>query len=270
MRKPKAPEMPAQQAAARLFQAHRARERFAPLPEGLAPRNAEEAYAIQDAFVALRAAELGPIAGYKIALSSAAMQKFVGVDSPQAGAILRAQVRRSPARIRASDYVRLIVEFEIAVEMGEDLPVADAPYSRERIMQAVAAVTPAIEIADDRGADYSLLSQHPYELIADNSWNEGVVLGEPVRDWKALDLAQVLGVARINGKPAGEGRGDAAMGHPLDAVAWLANHLASRGRGLPRGEFVITGSVITSKAVKAGDRIEFALGGMGKVQVGVD
>src|SRR5678809_190466 len=176
MRKPKAPEMPAQQAAARLFQAHRARERFAPLPEGLAPRNAEEAYAIQDAFVALRAAELGPIAGYKIALSSAAMQKFVGVDSPQAGAILRAQVRRSPARIRASDYVRLIVEFEIAVEMGEDLPVADAPYSRERIMQAVAAVTPAIEIADDRGADYSLLSQHPYELIADNSWNEGVVL----------------------------------------------------------------------------------------------
>jgi 2-keto-4-pentenoate hydratase len=270
MRKPKAPEMPAQQAAARLFEAHRAREQFSPLPEGLAPRNADEAYAIQDAFVALRAAELGPIAGYKIALSSVAMQRFVGVDSPQAGAVLRALVRRSPARIRASDYVRLIVEFEIAVEMAEDLPVADAPFSRERILQAVAAVTPAIEIADDRGADYSQLSRHPYELIADNSWNEGAVLGEPVKDWKALDLSQVLGVARINGKPVGEGRGDAAMGHPFDAVAWLANHLASRGRGLPRGEFVITGSVITSKAVKSGDRVEFALGGMGKVQVAVD
>jgi len=270
MLKPKAPEMPARQAAARLLEAHRRRERFSPLPEGLAPRNAEEAYAIQDAFVALRSNDHGPIAGYKIALSSVAMQRFVGVDSPQAGAILRSQVRRSPARIRASDYVNLIVEFEIAVEMGDDLPAADAPFTRERVLQAVGAVTPAIEIADDRGADYSRLREHPYELIADNSWNEGAVLGEPVHDWKSLDLAQVLGVARINGKPVGEGRGDAAMGHPFEAVAWLANHLAAHGRGLPRGEFVITGSVITSKAAKAGDRIEFALGGIGKVQVAVD
>jgi 2-keto-4-pentenoate hydratase len=270
MRNPKASEMPAQQAAARLFEAHQRRERFVPLPGELAPRSAEDGYAIQDAFVALRSDELGPIAGYKIALSSLAMQRFVGVDSPQAGAILRSLVRRSPARIRASDYVNLIVEFEIAVEMGDDLPVADAPFTRERVLQAVGAVTPAIEIADDRGADYARLRHHPYELIADNSWNEGVVLGEPVRNWKSLDLAQVLGVARINGKQVGEGRGDAAMGHPFDAVAWLANHLAANGRGLPRGEFVITGSVITSKTVKTGDRIEFALGGMGRVQVAVD
>ena len=84
MLKPKAPELPAHQAAARLFEAHLRRERFAPLPEGLAPRNAEDAYAIQDAFVALRAAKLGPLAGYKIALSSPEMQRFVGVDTPQA------------------------------------------------------------------------------------------------------------------------------------------------------------------------------------------
>jgi 2-keto-4-pentenoate hydratase len=270
MRKPKAPEMPAQEAAARLFQAHERRERFAPLPVGLAPRNAEQAYGIQDAFVALRADRLGPIAGYKIALSSAEMQRFVGVDSPQAGAILRSQVRRTPGRVRAADYVRLIVEFEVAVEMAEDLPVADAPFARERVVQAVAAVMPAIEIADDRNADYSQLSRHPHELIADNGWNEGVILGEPVRDWKSLDLAQVLGVARINGKPVGEGRGDAALGHPFDAVAWLANNLASRGRSLPRGEFVITGSIITSKAVKAQDRVEFSLAELGKVQLAVD
>ena len=270
MQKPKAPEMPAQEAAARLYKAHERRERFAPLPEGLAPRTAEQAYDIQDAFVALRAAKLGPIAGYKIALSSAEMQRFVGVDAPQAGAILRSQVHRTPARVRASDYVRLIVEFEVAVEMADDLPVADAPFSRERVMRAVGAIMPAIEIADDRDADYSQLSRHPYELIADNGWNEGVVLGEPVRDWKSLDLAQVLGVARINGKPVGEGRGNAALGHPFDAVAWLANHLASLGRGLPRGEFVITGSLITSKAVKAGDRVGFLLAGVGEVELAVE
>lgn len=270
MLKPKAPELPAQQAAARLFEAHLRRERFAPLPEGLAPRNAEDAYAIQDAFVALRAAKLGPLAGYKIALSSPEMRRFVGVDTPQAGVILRSQVRRTPARIRASDYVRLLVEFEIGVEIGEDLPVADAPFGRERIMQAVGAVMPAIEIADDRDADYTQLCRHPYELIADNSWNEGAVLGEPVREWKSLDLGQVLGVAKVNGKPVGEGRGQAAMGHPFDAVAWIANHLASLNRGLLRGEMVITGSLITSKFVKAGDRIEFNLAGLGKAELVVE
>jgi len=270
MLKPKAPELPAQQAAARLFEAHQRRERFVPLPAGLAPSSAEDAYAIQDAFVALRAATLGPLAGYKIALSSPEMRRFVGVDTPQAGVILRSQVRRTPARVRASDYVRLIVEFEIGVEIGEDLPVADAPFARERVMQSVGAVMPAIEIADDRDADYSQLSRHPYELIADNSWNEGAVLGEPVREWKSLDLGQVLGVAKINGRAVGEGRGEAAMGHPLEAVAWVANHLASLNRGLLRGEMVITGSLITSKAVKAGDRVEFAVAGLGKVELTVE
>jgi 2-keto-4-pentenoate hydratase len=270
MRKPKASQMPAQEAAVRLDEAHRHRERFAPLPEGLAPRNSEEAYAIQDAFVALRAAKLGPLAGYKIALSSPEMRRFVGVDTPQAGVILRSLVRRTPAKVRASDYVRLIVEFEVGVELGEDLPAADAPFTRERVVQAVGAVMPAIEIADDRDADYAQLSKHPYELIADNSWNEGAVLGEPVREWKSLDLGQVLGVAAINGKRVGEGRGEAALGHPFEAVAWVANHLASLGRGLLRGEIVITGSLITSKPAKAGDRVEFSLAGLGNVELAVD
>ena len=270
MPKPKASDLPERKAAARLLEAHQRRERFAPLPAELAPKTAGEAYAIQDAFVALRADRLGPIAGYKIALSSAEMQRFVGVDSPQAGAMLRSLVRRTPARIRASDYVRLIVEFEVGVEMGDDLPAADAPFSRERVAQAVGAVMPAIEIADDRDADYTQLSRHPLELIADNGWNEGVVLGEPVRAWSSLDLGQVLGVATINGRKVGEGRGAAALGHPLDALAWIANHLAAQDRGLLRGEMVITGSLITSKYAKAGDRVEFLLEGIGKAELAVE
>jgi 2-keto-4-pentenoate hydratase len=270
MAKPKASELPERKAAARLFAAHEQRERYTPLPPELAPKTAAEAYAIQDALLALRSDRLGPIAGYKIALSSLEMQRFVGVDKPQAGAILRSQVRRTPARVRASDYVRLIVEFEIGVEIGDDLPAADAPFTRERVAQAVGAVMPAIEIADDRDADYAQLARHPYDLIADNCWNEGAVLGEPVRDWRALDLGQVLGVATINGRKAGEGRGAAALGHPLEAIAWIANHLAAQERGLLRGEIVITGSLITSKNARPGDRIEFALGGLGKVELAVD
>ena len=258
------------QAAEKLLEAHERRERFAPLPPGLAPRTEAEAYGIQDAFVALRAQKLGAVAGYKIALTSEAMRRFVGVNSPQAGVMLASTLQRSPGRIRAADFVRPIIEFEVAVEMADVLPVADSPFSRDRIAHAVGAVMPAIELADDRNADYKQLVQHPLELIADNAWNEGAVLGAPVHDWKGIDLAAVRAIAKINGMQVGEGRGADAMGHPLDAVAWLANHLASIGRGLLRGDVVITGSLITTKPVAAGDVVRYDLTELGSVELRVD
>jgi 2-keto-4-pentenoate hydratase len=257
-------------AAQRLFEAHQRRERFAPLPAELAPRSAEEAYAIQDAFVALRAEKLGAVVGYKIALSSAEMRRFVGVEHPQAGAMFESTLHRTPASVRAADYVRLIVEFEIAVEMAEDLPAADAPFSRERVAKAVGGMMPALELADDRNADYAELAKHPFELIADNAWNEGAVLGYPIKQWQALDLPAVRGRALINGTPAGEGRGADAMGHPFSAVAWIADHLAAHSRGLLRGDVVITGSMITSKNVKPGDLVQFSVEGLGDVELRVD
>ena len=262
--------MSTQAAAKQLLEAHERRQRFAPLPPGLAPRTESEAYAIQDAFVALRAQKLGALAGYKIALTSAEMRRFVGVDSPQAGVMFESTLKRSPARVRAADYVRLIVEFEIAVQIAEDLPAADKPFFRDRVAKSVGAVMPALELADDRNADYKALAKHPLELIADNCWNEGAVLGAPIKDWKAIDLAAVRGVATINGSKVGEGRGADAMGHPLDAVAWLADHLASSGRGLLRGDVVITGSIVTTKAVTPGDLVLFDVKELGQVELRVD
>jgi 2-keto-4-pentenoate hydratase len=259
-----------QAAARRLLEAHERRERFRPLAKELAPRTEEEAYAIQNGFVALRAQKLGGIAGYKIALATAEMQRFVGVNAPQAGAMLEFALHRTPARVRAADYVHLIVEFEIAVEIAEDLPVADAPFFRSRVARAVGGVMPAIELADDRGAVYAELAKHPLELIADNGWNEGAVLGYPVHEWQNIDLAAVRGVATINGRAVGEGTGAQAMGHPLDAVAWVADHLARHGRGLLRGDVVITGSLITSKNAKEGELVTFALEGLGEAELRVD
>jgi 2-keto-4-pentenoate hydratase len=258
------------QAAKLLFESHERRERFAPLPADLAPRTPEEAYAIQDAFVALRSDKLGAIVGYKIALTSAEMRRLVGIDKPQAGAILEATIQRTPARLRAADYVRLIVEFEIAVEMAEDLPAADAPFSHERVARSVGAVMAALEIADDRNADYAELAKHPFELIADNAWNEGAVLGDRMQEWRKLALSGARAVARINGAQVGEGRCRDAMGHPFAAVAWIADHLAAHGRGLLRGDIVLTGSIIASQYPKPGDLISFSVEGLGEVELRVD
>ena len=257
-------------AAAWLLKAHGERQRFQPLPAELAPATPAEAYAIQEAFAATRAGQRGAAVGYKIALSSAAMRRFVGVDSPQAGMMFESTILRSPARIRAADYVNLIVEFEIAVEIAEDLPAADAPFSRARVAGAVGAIMPAIEIADDRGADYTQLVKHPLDLIADNTWNEGAVLGRPVANWRDLDLGKIRAVASINGSTVGEGIGAEAMGHPLDAVAWIADHLSTRGHGLLRKDVVITGSLVTSKRVKAGDLVRFELENAGGVELRIE
>ena len=263
-----------ERAGAWLYSAHRARDRFAPLPPELAPGSVAEAYAIQSEFVGMRAAELGTVTGYKIALTTPAMRAMVGMSDAVAGDMLDKTIRRfsSPAgaSVRAADYVRLLVEFEIAFELAEDLPAIGAPYGRERVAQAVAAAMPALELADDRNADYSILPANPLMLVADNAWNEGAVLGKPVTDWRRVDLAALSGVASINGREAGQGHGRDLMGHPLDALAWLANNLAARGLGLWRGDVVITGSLVTTKYPKPGDRIRFEAGALGTVELRVE
>ena len=261
-------------AAEWLFRAHEARDRFAPLPADLAPRSLAEAYAIQNEFVGMRAKTLGQITGYKIALTTSAMRAMVGLGEPIAGDMLDKTIRRTAPdmvpRVRSADYVRLIVEFEIAVELAEDLPAIGAPYTRERMAQAVGALMPALELADDRNADYATLPANPLMLVADNAWNEGAVLGEPVRNWQDIDLAALRGVAVINGINMGVGHGRDVMGHPLDALAWIANNLATRGLGLWRGDVVITGSLVTSKFPKPGDLVRFGAGALGSVELKVD
>ncbi len=256
-------------AAEWLFRAHAARERFAPLPPEIAPRDVAEAYLIQTEYVALRSATLGPVTGYKIALTTPAMRAMVGLNDSIAGDMLDQTIRRGNSRVRAADYLRLIVEFEIALELAEDLPAIGAPYDRAKVAKAVGAVMPALELADDRNADYTQLPGNALMLIADNAWNEGAVLGSPVRDWRGLDLAALKGTAFINGKDVGEGYGHDVMGHPLDALAWMANNLASRGLGLWRGDVVITGSLVTSKFPKTGDLVRFQAGALGAVELQV-
>ena len=253
-----------------LFEAHRKRERFAPLPPELAPRDMVEAYAIQGQFVGRRAESLGPVSGYKIALTTPAMRAMVGVDDSIAGDMMQSTIHRGDTRVRSADYQRLIVEFEIAFELADDLPAIDAPYTRASIAKAVACAMPALELADDRGADYTKLKDNVLMLAADNAWNEGAVLGKPVKDWASVDLAALKGVASINGEKVGEGHGRDVMGHPLEALAWVANNLAARGLGLWRGDVVITGSLVTSKFPKAGDRVRFEAGALGAVELRVD
>ncbi len=165
---------------------------------------------------------------------------------------------------------RLLVEFEIAVELGADLPPRERRYTRADVVGSVAAIRPAFELADDRGADYASLSAHGLQLVADNAWNEGAVLGARRRDWRSLDLAAVRGVARLDGAEIGSGCGRDLMGHPMEALAWLADSLSRRGVGMRAGDVAILGSLVTSKFPLAGQRLRFELEGFAPIELAID
>jgi 2-keto-4-pentenoate hydratase len=250
-------------AAALLCAARLERRRFAQLPEACRPDDEASGYAIQDALHArLTAAGWGALAGHKIGCTTPVMQRFLSIPNPCAGGVFAPTVRHERGKFRHADFLHVGVECEIAVRLAQDLPAERAPYDRRAVAAAVDACMAAIEVVDDRYEDYRSLDAPT--LIADDFFNAACVLGAPVATWRDLDLAGLRGRMTINGVEVGTGRGRDILGHPLEALAWLANALAARGGQLEAGEFVLLGSVVETRWVEAGDRVEIAIEGLGR------
>jgi 2-keto-4-pentenoate hydratase len=222
-----------------------------------------DAYDVQDRYVELLRAEQGQAIGYKVGLTSKTMQTFCGIDHPIGGVVLAKREHRSGATIRRSDYGRLGLEFEIAVRIKSDIP-ASATTSAA-VAPHIDGICAAIEIVDDRAADYSQLDVK--SLVADNSWNGGVVLSGFSSTWP--DLESMLGKATQNGTPVGEGYGRDILGHPFNSVAWLNAQLALRGGGLRKGQIVMTGSVMKTVFPTEPADFHFEFAGLGAVEVHV-
>lgn len=256
-------------AANLLRQQHAQREQFSPLPDNYAPRDANDAYAIQEAFRRIREPSLGPTAGYKVALTSTVMQEMLQYFAPFAGPLHANMIYASGIELDHANYGRLCVECELAAVLGKDLPSANAPYTREQIADAVDTICPALELVDDRNADYSGISSLVLTLIADNAWNAGIVLGSPMSDWHALDLESIHGTVKINGKTEDEGHGRDVLGHPFEALRWLVNTISEQGKNINKGMVVMTGTMIATKFVKPGDALTFSADGLGDVSLSV-
>jgi 2-keto-4-pentenoate hydratase len=258
-------DITARRAAEALLAEHKANLRFKPLSPPQVPATISDAYDIQAKYVGLLKGQHGEPKGYKVGLTSAAMQAFCGIDHPIAGVVLTKRVHDSGVEVRRADFGRLGLEFEIAVRVKSDVPVTGAPFSAETIQPHIDGVCAAIELVDDRDADYASLDV--LSLVADNSWNAGIVLSEFALAWP--DLENVLGRATRNGVAIGEGHGRDILGHPFNSVAWLASQLASRGIGLKAGEVVMTGSVMKTVFPAESADYRFELARIGFVEVRV-
>ena len=253
-------------AAQTLVNEHRSGARFQPFAAAFGIGGVDDAYAVQREYVRLQIqARTASAAGYKIGLTTKRMQEMCGIDSPIAGVVLKDRVHQSGATVSASAYGRAGLEFEIAVRLGRDLVPAGHVLGLAEVAEAVDAVCPAIEIIDDRHADYSGLEV--LSVIADNSWNAGIVLGDFAHSWP--DLGSIEGIVSLNGENTDRGFGRDVLGHPFHPVAWLASHLAQNGTPLRAGDIVMTGNLVTTKFPERPCTYRFDLIGLGSVELSV-
>jgi 2-keto-4-pentenoate hydratase len=245
-----------------MWEARARRLPYRNLPDDLRPASIAEAYAAQEAYYRLAEPTYGAVAGAKIATTTKVMQQLMGINHPCGGAVFSRTVHASPAKLRATDFVNLRIESEIALQLGADLPASGAPWTRASVAPAIAAALSAFELIEDRNADYAKTAA--LSLIVENCWNGGIVTGTPKR--VALDdLVGITGRLTLGGKLIGEG----AAEDPCATLAWLANHVAERGRDLKADMIVITGSLIPTVSIAPDQRAEFTVDGLGEVVMDV-
>ena len=205
---------------------------------------------------------MGRPAGHKIGCTTPVMQSFLGIRNPCAGAVFDSTVREGSGSF---DFDRLLhpgVECEMAVRLGADLPPDGAPYDRSAVAPAVGAVMAAIELVDDRWHDYK--SVDTPTLIADDFFGRGMRAGTArARLAGGSTCPPSRDRCTSTGRTSGPARAADIMGHPFEALAWLANSMAGRGRGLRAGEFVLLGSLVETKWVERGDLVTIEQPGLG-------
>ncbi len=228
------------------------------------PGSMEQAYACQEDLVQQLTRHYGGHGiGYKIACTNVTAQRQLNVDGPFYGRMTSAFCFDSPAKIDAGQFFMRVVEAEFAFLMARDLPSRAAAYTAQDIAEAVEGVLGGIEIVDSRFEDWTSIGA--LSLIADNACHGAWVKGRLVTDWRGIDLAAQTVHLLVKG-PQGEiklereGSGRAVLGHPLNAMAWLANRLSAQGRGLKAGEFVTTGVTMEVYMGERGDRIQADFG----------
>jgi len=217
----------------------------------------DEAYRIQLALIDRRCAAGEKQIGWKVGLTSKAIQQQFGFHEPAFGCIL--ETRPSGHAFAAGELIRPGFETEICVRLGRGLA---GEVSLEEVKAAVAAVYPSFEIIETRGDPGQIAL-----MLADNAQQHSVILGDPVAPTPTLQLDQVEARVELNGSVVASGVGSAALDHPLNSVAWLTHKLGEYGRRLRAGELVMTGSLVRQFPLAPGDHARANFSGIGTVEV---
>lgn len=245
-----------------LFDALKACRTVEPLTNRHPDISIDDAYAIQQRMMKRRLDAGEKVVGKKIGVTSKAVMNMLGVFQPDFGWLTDGMVYNEGEAIEASTLIQPKAEGEIAFVLKKTLQ--GPGVTAADVMAATEGVMACFEIVDSRIQDWKIKIQ---DTVADNASCGVFVLGDRLVDIRDVDLATCGMVLEKNGEIVATGAGAAALGHPANAVAWLANTLGAHGIALEAGEVVLSGSLAIMVPVKAGDNLRVSIGGIGSCSV---
>lgn len=227
----------------------------------------DDAYAVQKAIYRAKMAQGRHVIGWKIGLTSKAMQYALNIDIPDSGILFDDMAFDSGATVPKGRFIQPRIEAEIAFVMKD--AIGGANLTRADVLAATDYVAPSLEILDTR-----IVRQDPetratrkvYDTISDNAANAGVVLGE-ARHTADIDLRWVGAIVSRDGEVEETGLGAGVLNDPVESVVWLARRMADYGQSIEPGQIILSGSFIRPVECPSGSHITADFGGFGSVAI---
>ena len=255
-------------AAAALLNAEKTREQIGLLSIKHPDIGLDDAYAIQNAIYDQKLAEGRKVIGWKIGLTSKAMQYALNIDIPDSGILFDDMLFENKGTVPAGRFIQPRIEVEIAFVMKSSL--GGDCVSREDVLAATDYVAPSIEILDTRILRQDPESGQPriiFDTISDNAANAGVVLGDQRHSVDAFDLRWIGAVTYRNGEVEETGLGAGVLNDPVESVVWLARRMAQYSQAIEPGQIILSGSFIRPVECPVGSKIEADFGSFGNVKI---
>jgi 2-keto-4-pentenoate hydratase len=245
-----------------LLKAEQIRQPIAPITETDAGITLDEAYRIQLRVMDMKKGAGQVVVGKKIGLTSLAMQTMLGVHEPDYGHILNGMVVMEGEKIPVGELIAPRIEGEIAFVLKEDLKGPGVTVTE--VLRCSEGVVPALEIVDSRIRSWNIKLP---DTVADNASSALIVLGGVITSTQTVDLRTMGMVMEKNGEVLRTAAGAAVLGHPAQAVAWLANKLSEYGIIMRKGEVVLSGALAAAEPFQAGDFFRADFGTLGDVKI---
>ncbi|MEM7708147.1 MAG: 2-oxo-hept-4-ene-1,7-dioate hydratase [Pseudomonadota bacterium] len=255
-------------AAQQLYEAERQRRQIRPLSLSIPDMTLEDAYAIQKAWVDRKIQDGRTVTGYKIGLTSRAMQLAMKIDTPDFGVLLDDMDFSSSDEICAGDFTDPRIEVEFAFVLKA--PLSGDDVTVDQVLAATDYVVPALELIAARSFRVDPetgYTRKVFDTVADNAANAGYLLGKQKVRPSAINLPWAGAMLRLNGEVEETGLAGGVMGHPAHGIRWVCRRFAPYGIGLEPGQVVLAGSFTRPVPVKAGDHVLADYGPLGKIDV---
>ena len=255
-------------AAQALFEAEKSHKQIGLLTRAHPEMTMDDAYAVQKALVALKIADGRRVIGWKIGLTSKAMQYALNIDIPDSGILFDDMYFEDGATVPAGRFIQPRIEAEIAFVMKTDL---EGAAGRDEVLAATDYVCPALEILDtriERVDEHTGHTRKIFDTISDNAANAGIVLGRAQHDPTTIDLRWAGAICSRNDEVEETGLGAGVLNDPVMGIVWLSERLEAYGQKIRAGDIVLSGSFIRPIEARPQDEFVADFGPFGQVSIG--